>query len=334
MNITMLKSPLGMGVFAKPFIPLEQGAVEGFAQEMARRAELAPKPEGVARTVDAKGLEEAVSGAVDYIKDRFGDRAARAVMGIVVNRAGYGPLTEESLGDGFTDALEFVDKSFGVAEGDKAMAFFNGALNNAINGFFQNGKNESFLALDLGQAKEELGQAVGQAVSGFMKKIEANSFDGDGMLMDSAKEDFDASMDESGAGVPGENEAVPAGAEGAGAVAGETSPVSGGASGQAAPDGSAPDGSGQASGGAASANATGGGTAPTAGGESGAAGQTAPFGEAKGHVEKTEPRPGKRIAGSKRRGGGPRRVRRRRAEAQNPYDRSGITPGLVLDKKI
>lgn len=321
MNVTSLKSPLGMGVFAKPFLPLEQGAVEGFAKEIARRAEQSAVPEGVARTVDGKGLESAVTGAVDYIQEHYGDRAARAVMGIVLNRAGNGPLTEESLGDGFTDALEFVDRTFGVAEGDKAMEFFNGALNSAINGFFQNGKNESFLALDLNEAKENLGKAVGQAVSGFMKKIAANSIDPDALLMESAGDDFDESLDETGDGSIAGDESASGGGDGA--QAGDVSADGAGVvPGEVAPDGSAQgsagqDGSGQASGGVASAS-----------------GQTAPFGEAKGHVEKTEPRPGKRIAGAKRRGRGPRRVRRRRAEAQNPYDRSGITPGLMVDKKI
>ena len=180
MNIQTLGLQPLAGLSAKFFTPLERGAVESFAQEIARRAEQTQPAKGLERTVTGEGLEKAVVKAVDYVKDAFGGQAARTVMGIVLQQAPNGPLTEDALGQGFVNALEFIDRTFGIAAGDRAMDFFNGQLNQALNGFFQNGKNETFLATDT--ALEAASGEVSRAVSAVMRKFEENAADPQDLL--------------------------------------------------------------------------------------------------------------------------------------------------------
>lgn len=278
------------GVFSRGFIPLEAGAVEGFAQEIARRSSQTELPEGTERTVDQAGLEKAVSGAVSYVEENFGDRAARTVMGIVLKRVSSGPVTEDSLGEGFVDALEFIDRAFGIASGDKAMERFNGELNNAINGFFQNGHDESFLAQDMGEAKDKLGQAMGQVISAVMKKFMENAPDPDSTLMASAHNDFEESLD----GSAGANATVAD--EMARPVDEFGFPLD--------PEE------------AAQAEAT---------GQASASGEKVQAARDTGQAAQADA-----SHGARRRG---RSVRRRRAESGNPYDRSGLTPGTVVNKQ-
>ncbi|MFZ5425921.1 MAG: hypothetical protein ACOZEN_03015 [Thermodesulfobacteriota bacterium] len=300
MNLGPISTPLNPGSFFKPFIPLERGAVEGFALEMTRRASQTAVPEGKERTVSDEGLQKAIEGAVGFVEENFGDRAARVFMGIVLKDASGRAMDEGSMGDAFVNGLEFLDRTFGIAAGDKAMAFFNGELNQALNGYFQNGKDESFLAMELDEAQDALGQAAGQAISAMMKKFTKNAVDPDSLLMNKAKDDLDASLAETGAGGTGET------------VAGEMAPlvdengfpVEGGEAGAALADG---------------------------GVQAVSAGQASQPEEQA--AQAAESRPGRRAGGSKRRGRGGK-VRRRRVDSGNPYDRSGLTPGQVLDKKV
>ena len=200
MNIGAAQSSLLAGVFAKPYVPLESGAVEGFANELTRRAAQTPTLGGAKRTVNDKGLSKAITNAVGYVKDKFGDQAANTVMGMVLNRAGSGPLSEDEIGDGFVNALEFIDRSFGTEAGDQAIDHFNGELNQAINGYFQNGKEESFLALDMDSASASLGNATGSAVSAVMDKFQASVADPAATLMDQAKSDLDENLENAGRG--------------------------------------------------------------------------------------------------------------------------------------
>lgn len=177
----------------RPSLTLSQDAVDGFAGEVVRRASQAPAgAEG--RTVDDTGLYTAVENAVGYVKDTFGNDAARAVMGIVLGKTGQGALTESDLGDGFVSALQFIDRTFGTAQGDKAISFFNGELNQALNGYFQNGQDEQFLALDLESAQASAGSAVQTAVSQFMDKAQAGSADPASTLFDQAQSDLDKEL--------------------------------------------------------------------------------------------------------------------------------------------
>ncbi|MFP5222941.1 MAG: hypothetical protein ACLGSA_11690 [Acidobacteriota bacterium] len=285
-------------------MPLEQGAIEGFAHEITRRAALTPAPEN--RTTTDEALEKSLTEAVSFVEENFGDRAARTFMGVVLQNAGSKPLGEDDLGNALVDGLEFIDRAFGIAAGDKAMSFFNGELNQAINGYFQNGKNESFLAMDLDQASDKLGEAMGQAVSAMMDKFAAK-VDPNAMLMDQARKDQDETLD---------SQAEP----------GEEYPADG------------TDGEGGAlldENGMPVAEATLTGELSTEAAV--AAGTSDAAGTATGETQAQEQAARKAQAGTKRRMRSGRKSRRSRQEASNAanaYDQSGIKPGVVLDKKI
>ncbi|MBI4806358.1 MAG: hypothetical protein HY795_14080 [Desulfovibrio sp.] len=200
MSITQVNNALFTGISLTPYNPLKAEAVQGFAHELTRRSAQSATKDGAKRTVEDAGLETAITNAVDFVKDNFGDQAARTVMGIVTNRAGSGPLSEDEIGQGFVDSLEFIDRSFGIAAGDKAMAYFNGELNQAINGYFQNGKDETFLAADVEQATNDLNITVGTALSSLADTFQAGSTDEGASLMDQASEDLQDMLDEAASG--------------------------------------------------------------------------------------------------------------------------------------
>jgi len=312
MNISGANTIMNRGTFARtPFMPLEQGAIEGFAHEITRRAALTEAPEN--RTTTDEALEKSLNEAVSFVEDNFGDRAARTFMGVVLQNAGSKALDEDDLGNALVDGLEFIDKAFGIAAGDKAMSFFNGELNQAINGYFQNGKNESFLALDVDQASDKLGEAMGQAVSAMMDKFQAK-VDPNAMLMDQAKKDQDETLVSQGE--PGE-EYLADGADGE-LLDENGMPVTGTTlTGELSTE------------------------AAVAAGTSDAAGTATE--EAQALAQSQEQAARKAQAGTKRRMRAGRKPRRSRQEASNAsgatsaasaYDQSGIKPGVVLDKKV
>lgn len=167
---------------------LESKAVDGFAEELTRRAKQGADPQS-AQTVDDQGLTQAMTGAVDWVKENLGSNAARAVMGVVMGSVGDGALSEESLGDGFVKALQFIDNTFGTKIGDQAISSFNGQLNQALNGYYQNGHDESFLATDLDTAMSQAGAAMGEVVSQFFKKTQGNTADAGSSLLEQADKD-------------------------------------------------------------------------------------------------------------------------------------------------
>jgi hypothetical protein len=200
MNISTnfsLSNLLTAGASAKtlrPSLALKQDSIDGFAGEITRRAAMTAPTTTTAPTVDDAGLTKAVTNAVDYVRDNFGNDAARATMGIVMSHAGQDGLTEDSLGQGFVSALAFIDKNFGTAQGDKAMGFFNGELNQSLNGYFQNGRDEQFMAVDMESAQAAAGSAVQAAVSQMMDKAQAGSADPAAALFGQAQKDLEASL--------------------------------------------------------------------------------------------------------------------------------------------
>lgn len=306
MNISGANTIMNRGTFARtPFMPLEQEAIEGFAHEITRRAALTPAPEN--RTTTDEALEKSLTEAVSFVEDNFGDRAARTFMGVVLKNAGDKALGEDDLGNALVDGLEFIDRAFGSAAGDKAMSFFNGELNQAINGYFQNGKNESFLAMDMDQASDKLGEAMGQAISAMIDKFQANAVDPNAMLMDQAKEDQDETLDSQGE--PGDE--YLADGEGGALLDENGMPVTGTTL------------TGELSTDAAALAAA-----------SDAAGKVA------GEAQAQEQAARKAQAGTKRRmraGRKPRRSRQQTASAAgaaSAYEKSGIKPGVVLNKAV
>lgn len=308
MNISGANTIMNRGTFVRtPFMPLEQGAIEGFAHEITRRAALTEAPEN--RTTTDEALEKSITEAVSFVEDTFGDRAARTFMGVVLQNAGSKALNEDDLGNALVDGLEFIDKAFGIAAGDKAMSFFNGELNQAINGYFQNGKNESFLAMDVDQASDKLGEAMGQAVSAMMDKFQAK-VDPNAMLMDQAKKDQDETLDSQAE--PGDEYlADGTGGEGGALLDENGMPVTGTTlTGELSTE------------------------AAVAAGTSDAAGT------ATGEAQAQEQAARKAQAGTKRRMRAGKKSRRSRQEASNAvnaasaYDQSGIKPGVVVNKTI
>lgn len=132
-----------------------------FAQDIMRRAADPVKTEESAsiasgdmqssdeqarqRSEKRASLEQALAGTIDFVSEKFGGKAATAVMGIIYKRIGEGNVTEEKLGEGLVDAARFIDRQFGVQSGDEFISQLNGSLNEGLNAFFENGKNEKFL---------------------------------------------------------------------------------------------------------------------------------------------------------------------------------------------
>ena len=137
-----------------------------FASEILRRISLAETPAtasnaGTGVNFGAAGdLQTSLADAVESVRQSHGDAAATAVMGIVIKGVGDGAGGEDALGDALVSALKFIDRNFGVAAGDAAMATFNGSLNSAINDFYQNGHLEEFYASD---GSSGTGSAIKQA---------------------------------------------------------------------------------------------------------------------------------------------------------------------------
>jgi len=203
----------------RPTLSLDRSAIDAFAGEMTRRASQT-EPGSQARTVDDKGLSAALTNSVEYVRNTFGDNAGRAVMGIVLGHAGQGPLTEETLGDGFVSALRFIDTNFGTAAGDQAMGFFNGELNQALNGYFQNGKQESFLAVDVDSATAAAGQALQLTAASVMAKAQdaqGGGADPAAALFDQVRKD-DGEYQAAGQAEPGADGITPDVEAGAGAA--------------------------------------------------------------------------------------------------------------------
>ena len=127
------------------------GTSETFSAEILRRLQSAQSASNAGSLVQsgaAGDLQAALTETIEYVRGQHGDAAATAVMGIIAQGVGDGSGGEDAFGNAMVSALKFVDKNFGIAAGDAAMAQFNGSLNSAINGYFKNGHNELFYASD------------------------------------------------------------------------------------------------------------------------------------------------------------------------------------------
>uniref|UniRef100_I2PZA4 Uncharacterized protein n=1 Tax=Desulfovibrio sp. U5L TaxID=596152 RepID=I2PZA4_9BACT len=135
------------------------GTSETFSAEIMRRlqaSQTASNAGALAAGGAAGDLQSALADTVDYVRKTHGDAAATAVMGIVIKGVGDGSGGEDALGNALVSSLQFIDRNFGIASGDAAMAQFNGSLNDAVNGYFQNGQTELF------HAAGDSGGAAGQ----------------------------------------------------------------------------------------------------------------------------------------------------------------------------
>lgn len=143
---------------------------------------------------DKSELREALGDAMDWVRERFGDEAAAAASGMVMASTSNG-VTEESLGDGLLNALKLIDRNYGIAAGDAAIARFNQGVNAELNEYFDNGKNELFLAsttsVDGASATQDLNTRF------FMRAVQEASSDSEEttsvtrQLLDSLKKELD-----------------------------------------------------------------------------------------------------------------------------------------------
>ena len=130
-----------------------------FAANVIRRAQTSVEPSG--NTGSSKNpplqdpqqqapkrdkLEQALSATIQHVTEKFGSKAATAMMGIMYKRLGNEAVTERNLGEALLDVTRFIDSSFGIDKGDAFLSHLNGDLNKSLNAFFANGKDEQFFA--------------------------------------------------------------------------------------------------------------------------------------------------------------------------------------------
>lgn len=158
-----------------------EDSLSAFAAEMSNRLTGAAQDEQ-GQDKDASGLVSSLTSTVRWMKDRYGDDAATAAMGMILGSTQAG-ATEDSLSDGLLKTLRMVDNNFGFDAGDAAISRFNGSLNNEINAFFDNGQTERFMAVDLTEGQDGSGglnlnsQALAAAVDSAVSQMAANLAD-------------------------------------------------------------------------------------------------------------------------------------------------------------
>ncbi|WP_300156947.1 hypothetical protein [Solidesulfovibrio sp.] len=136
---------------AAPSLNLSSSTSDVFAADILEKlqaAQTASNAGALAAGGAAGDLQQSLAETIDYVREKHGDAAATAVMGIIVKGVGDGSGGEDALGNALVSSLKFIDRNFGVSSGDAAIAKFNGALNDAVNGYFQNGHDELFYASD------------------------------------------------------------------------------------------------------------------------------------------------------------------------------------------
>lgn len=141
----LAKAPGQQDKFTNEVQPQPQELTLGatFANEVIRRMEETEGEGGQAK--DKSDLRHSLGQTMDWIREKFGDETAAAAAGMVLQSTSNG-VNEESLGNGLLNTLKFIDRNFGYAAGDEAIAKFNGGVNEAINNYFENGKAEIFFA--------------------------------------------------------------------------------------------------------------------------------------------------------------------------------------------
>lgn len=130
----------GMGLDATQEAKGAKDAASATPEMDAEQAAAQEKKQG-----QLQKLESALADTVAYMKDKHGDQAASAMIGLVYKRLGDGEINEQTLGEAFLDVTRFIDKNFGTDSGDAFMSHLNGNLNNSLNAFFDNGQNETFM---------------------------------------------------------------------------------------------------------------------------------------------------------------------------------------------
>ncbi|SHN70968.1 hypothetical protein [Desulfovibrio litoralis] len=92
-------------------------------------------------------LKDALAKTINFVGKNFGEEVATVVTAMLYKNTSES-LNEENLGQGLLEATTFIDKNLGTDSGDKFLAYLNQNINNAMNNFFENGKNEVFIAIN------------------------------------------------------------------------------------------------------------------------------------------------------------------------------------------
>ncbi len=141
-----------------------------FATNMYRC--LAGRTDAEGNEKDVSDLINSLSEAVAYLRDKHGEKTATLAMALIMGSGGNAS-SEESLSKGLVKVLKLVDRNFGIAAGDEAMAHFNGAPNQEMNDYFENGLNEKFLVKN--QETPGLGLAMADMKNRFARQAAATS---------------------------------------------------------------------------------------------------------------------------------------------------------------
>lgn len=120
--------------------------LQGFQQPAAEGQE--------SETKDPTALVSSLKDTVRWIENQYGEDAASASMAMIVQSSSRAQ-SEEAIGDGLLNVLKMVDRNFGTAAGDTAIARFNSGVNRELNEFFDNGAQELFFASEPAAAAGE-----------------------------------------------------------------------------------------------------------------------------------------------------------------------------------
>jgi len=173
---------------------------ETVADEIVRRMDELTDENGEAK--DVSGLRDSLADALDWVREQYGDEAGAAAAGMLMASTSGG-VSEESIGDGLLDTLKFIDRNFGYAAGDSAIAKFNSGVNRELNEYFDNGQDELFYVADSG-ASSTASSAVAvesqDITARFFARAVQDSSDGEGegdsltqQLLDQLKSDLEES---------------------------------------------------------------------------------------------------------------------------------------------
>mgnify|MGYP000754852807 CR=1 FL=1 len=102
---------------------------------------------------DSSGLVSSLEDTVRWIEEQYGEDAATAAMGMVVQSASSGQ-SEQAIGDGLLNTLKMIDRNYGINAGNSAIEQFNNGVNKELNSFFDNGSEEVFHAVTTSQASD------------------------------------------------------------------------------------------------------------------------------------------------------------------------------------
>lgn len=119
------------------------------AGEIIRRMQVKTDAEG--KPKDVSDLRGALGSALDWVGERFGEDASTVAASMMLS-ATSGNVDEQAVGDGLLNTLKFIDRNFGYAAGDEAIAKFNSGVNRELNEYFDNGLSEVFFAQPAGDA--------------------------------------------------------------------------------------------------------------------------------------------------------------------------------------